>query len=368
MDKNTNCMRKYLLFLTLLTIASSCCSKVSYLIEGTAPQNAEGRTICLYNLSTEKGIDTTTIIDGKFEFSGGLEQNAMATIYTTGNKIDIVLEGGKTSVSLTDKLRVVSGGKLNIALREYRDSMDKLGNEANRVFEKIFVSKTDSNWISINSLNITNEYNSRFFQLKKSTLNANKENIIGAYLYNSFIEYRTMEQIERFYKTNIYAANFERLNRVIREGHKLGKLNKGKMYADFTAKDKDNNKDIKLSSFVGRGNYVLLYIWSSKCKNSIEGANIIGQMSDKYSPEGLVVIGVNILDEYKDMNREMTEYKMNWMQIYDSSKYNFEALYAAYTLPYIILIDPKGKIIETELTADIVDSTLSKIYPIKAAL
>lgn len=355
-------MNKHILFIAILTSMISCTSKLNYHIEGTALSCSDGRLVYLYNLNTESGIDTVAVKNGMFRFEGGLETNTIATISTTGSVIDFVLEEGKTVVSITDKLRIISGNKLNQTMMEYHRSTEKLATQANNVFEKMFVSNADSCWISLNSLKITKEYASRFAQLRQTIYNNNKQNIIGAYIYYDFIPFRSKAQINRFYEQNDYAKTFKRINRVIEENRNFGKLNNGKMYSDFTAKDMNNEQDIKLSNLIGNGSYTLLHICSTTSECPTRQQKIVRDISEKYSQQGLMVISMNILGNHEGAKTKTPPHKTNYIQLYDPTKYDFEALYGAYSLPYNIIFDPNGMIIETELKTEQIDDFISKIY------
>ena len=358
-------MNKYILCIATTVLTLSCSSKINYDIEGSAPMDYEGRMVYLYNLSTEQEIDTTEIKNGKFSFEGRLDQEAMASISATGSVLDFVLEDSKVKLALTNKLQIISGGKLNQSMKNYHEEINKQLSDATKVFEKMFMSKPDSNWISTKSAYITKGFNSRISEIKKNYNINNRFNIIGAYFYYNFIQYRTMNQINRFFKLNAYAKNFERLKRVVNEERNFGKLNIGSKYENFTLKDKNNQNDVKLSSYIGRNNYVLLYVWSTKCEESLNLSNEIEKLRVKYAKEGLYIIGINILDNHCDMEREMLNLEMNWTQLYDSTKYDFEAIYGAHILPYNILIDPKGRIIETELVVNQLDGKLDELFNIK---
>jgi peroxiredoxin len=135
----------------------------------------------------------------------------------------------------------------------------------------------------------------------------------------------------------------------------------GKQAPDIVLPNPDG-EEIALSSL--RGNYVLVDFWASWCKPCrMENPNVV-KLYNKYKDENFEIYGVS-LDRNKDKwVNAIAEDNLTWKHVSDLQFWNSAAakLYNVTSIPFTLLIDPDGKIIEKRLRGQALENKLESIY------
>lgn len=137
----------------------------------------------------------------------------------------------------------------------------------------------------------------------------------------------------------------------------------GLMYTDLVMKDM-NDKEIKLSQYAGKGNYVFVDFWASWCGPCrAEMPNVV-EAYNKYHAKGLEIVGVSF-DQKKDAWTAMVKkLGMEWPQMSDLKGWQCAAgkIYGIRSIPSNILLDPQGKIVASDLRGEDLQQKLAEIY------
>lgn len=146
----------------------------------------------------------------------------------------------------------------------------------------------------------------------------------------------------------------------------LEKTQPGKMFTDFEGVTLEGNdakgKPVKLSDYLGKGQYVVVDFWASWCRPCrVEITETLKPLYDKYRNKGLSIIGVTVGDKKEDHLKAVKSMGITWPQIYDEKSVGAD-LYGISSIPQIMLVGPDGVIIARDLYGEAVKEAVAPLY------
>ena len=131
----------------------------------------------------------------------------------------------------------------------------------------------------------------------------------------------------------------------------------GATYSDFTGVWED--KEYRLSDFVGEGKYVLVDFWASWCHNCREEIPNILNAYNQYKDKGLEVIGVAIGDKEPATAQAAKEDGINYT-VFNETNNSASDAYGIRDIPRIVLIGPDGTILAKDMRGAEIEETVKK--------
>lgn len=124
-------------------------------------------------------------------------------------------------------------------------------------------------------------------------------------------------------------------------------LPQGTEAADFNIVNDQYPGGMKLSSF--RGKYVVLDFWASWCPDCRKDIPSMVELYKKYSPKGVIFIGVSFDTNKKTWQKCIKDNGMGWIQYSELKKWKKETTvdvaYKVNWIPTTYLIDREGKVV-----------------------
>lgn len=162
-------------------------------------------------------------------------------------------------------------------------------------------------------------------------------------------------------KSKVRTATLTSLGNKAKEFAAKQATSAGRPAPDFSQNDVNGNP-VKLSSF--RGKYVLIDFWASWCAPCrAENPNVV-KVYAKYHDKNFEILGVSLDGENGKDAWEAAIKKdgLTWPQVSDLKGWKNEAakIYTVTAIPQNFLVDPDGKIIATNLRGDDLEKALEK--------
>ncbi len=125
-----------------------------------------------------------------------------------------------------------------------------------------------------------------------------------------------------------------------------------------------NDQEVKLSQWVGKGNYVLVDFWASWCGPCRREMPYVISVYEQYHAKGFDVVGVSLDQKKEAWINAIQQMGMKWQQMSDLKGWKCAAadLYGISSIPSNVLVDPTGKIVAMDLRGKNLLSKLREIY------
>jgi thiol-disulfide isomerase/thioredoxin len=145
---------------------------------------------------------------------------------------------------------------------------------------------------------------------------------------------------------------------------KYASIETGEMFRDLTMQTPDG-KNVSISDYAGKGKYVLIDFWASWCKPCRnENPNVVALYKD-YKDKDFEIIGVS-LDQNKDMwIKGIEDDGIAWPQMSDLKGWDSDAVakYRIKGIPFTVLLDKGGKIIDINLRGTKLRDKIKSLIP-----
>lgn len=356
-------MKKLVFATALLCAALGASAQSSYVINGTTDEEKNGQTVYLsLSEGTWTPVDSTTVSQGKFTFKGSQQKPCFAMVGIGRSGTTVILEPGNITTFI-GKNSAVSGTPMNdklnaclekervftpqyLALRKESKTIEKGDKKAEEALE--------AKWSAIDAQKAI---------VRKESIKANTNSIIGAYFLNMSERDLTSEEIEEIvataspeFKENGYTQ------KVINHQIAVKRANVGVRFTDITLKDIKGNT-VSLSDYVGKGKYVLIDFWASWCGPCRKEMPAVKAAYEKFASKGFEIVGISLDSSQSAWEKGTADLGITWPQMSDLKGWKCEgaALYGVNGIPFTLLVDPAGMIIAKNLRGEEIDSKLSEL-------
>ncbi|PKO98380.1 MAG: alkyl hydroperoxide reductase [Bacteroidetes bacterium HGW-Bacteroidetes-8] len=352
----------------------------TYTIKGeVAKLNAPAKVYLTYRTATAIIIDSSAIVDGKFEFKGSVGAPIKAALVLnhkgTGARsrtlpnLQVYLESAVIGITAKDSLKGAkfTGSKLNTDNQNYinalKPSADKMA-AFNAEFSALPADKQKDEAVrapfGVRYAAITAEQEAATLAFIKSNPSSviSLDAIIA--LGGSIPDYQKVAPLYEALTSDVKNSTAGKAFAASLDKMKLTMV--GAIAPEFTQNDPNGNP-VKLSDF--RGKYVLIDFWASWCGPCrAENPNVVKAFNE-FKDKGFTVLGVSLDNEQGRQNwlNAIEKDGLTWTQVSDLKYWNNEVstMYGIRSIPQNLLLDPNGKILAKNLRGKALLDKLAEI-------
>ena len=360
------------LFVIFLMLGSCGQQSNEYTVTGEIEGVDEG-TAVLQKLESASGpvaVDTTEIVDGKFTFSGQVEKPIFHLVYVNDNQAPVTffLENGNVEITGNiDSLQKaeVRGTELNEKFQKFNDEVPS-GDRAQALQQEFMQARQSGDQQLMEEL--AAEYQTimeKQQQYYKDYVNQNTDNAVGAFLGMNMARSMSADELEELvgsFEENIPEHPYvKEMQNMVEPAQKQAEaenaIQVGSQAPDFTLPDAEGNEH-SLSDFQGK--YVFLDFWASWCSPCREENPNMVKVYKQFGGEDFEIVGVS-LDKTRDpWLKAVEEDNITWTQLHDPEG-EVANTYGVQSIPFTLLLDEEGKIIEKNLRGDALQNKLEEI-------
>ena len=322
-------MRKTMLSLLVPALLTAC-STGHYQIDGIYSAE-DGTPVWLIDKNVKDTLAETTIRDGKFSFSGSVQEPFYAYVGHDKERVHLILEAGDATVDLDE--RTASGTPMI---------------DAYTAFHRRFYG-------------YKREQRDEKAALADSVVRANRDNLIGALA----LEDLSYVDADRF--LSLYELLPEHLKEfyLVKSAYEAIRLQQttaaGQPFTDYLViGGNPDGSDVRLSDYVGRGRYILLDHWASWCGPCKAEMPYIKNTWEAFHGDRFDVVSIAVSDKRADTEQALSTLDMPWNQILDGQRIPLE-IYGVDAIPHLILFGPDGTILKRGLRGEDIYRTVAEM-------
>lgn len=315
------------------------CSKSptnNYRIEGSIPADDSSKMVYLGITSDTIILDSCLVTGGKYFFEGYVDTVVQVTITTnaSSNKWSLFLE--PDTMILSDSTNIIQGGQLNRFYNIFFPTLDKAAENSDD-------AKTA----------IRNELR-KFWK-------AHYNDAFGALVLRYASSFYETDEMETFLQQAGDDIQNNPTFLMVKHNVQTAKLTEpGAMFVDGTFLDLQG-KSVRLSDYIGRGNYVIMDCWASWCGPCRELIPTLKEMILKYKGKNVEVIGVATRDKVADTKRAVEELQIPWTVLSDyDAPIHMTKTYGFQGIPFLMFFAPDGTIIYRNASESDIDEYLNQ--------
>lgn len=363
-------MRKLALMLTVGAFLAACNSN-EYKISGTIEGVSEGEAV-LKKIEAQGAVsvDTTDITEGTFTFTGSVEYPELYLVFINDNQmpVPVFLENGNISIRANaDSLQGadISGSALNDLFKRFNDEVPSNDRVA-VIRDEYMAAQQEGDQEKMAEL--SQEMQSIMESQRKyytDFVYDNTDNAVGAFLGMNMagsLPYEDVDSLVTLFESNLPGHPYvEEMNKMMepmkKQNEAEANIQNGSLAPAFELSNMDG-ETVSLNSFQGK--YVLLDFWASWCRPCREENPNLKNAYKQFGGENFEIVSVSLDKTKEPWLKAVEEDGLNWVLLHDPDG-EVANTYGVQAIPFTLLLDKEGNIIERNLRGDALQEKLGEL-------
>ncbi|MEM9362173.1 MAG: TlpA disulfide reductase family protein [Bacteroidota bacterium] len=367
-------MRKFAPLILILAFLAACNSKPEgFVINAKVSGDLENGTKVFLkttdSLNQLQDIDTTTVENGVFNFTGTQENPKLHYIFLESNRgnIPLFLENGDIDIKFQkDSLNYakLKGTPQNELFMKFLDESRKMAERARSMQRDMNEAARAQDTATVTALR--EEYIELQDDVKNFNVDFAKENpdaLISALILGNLLLNKGLpsEEIQQMYEALAPSIKDSGPGKNLKKQLDILKnTDIGSIAPEFSAPTPDGNL-LALSDV--KGKVTLVDFWAAWCRPCrAENPNIVS-VYNKYHDKGLNIVGVSLDARAEDWNKAIEADGLEWNHISNLKRFQdpIAQLYNINAIPAAFLLDENGVIVAKNLRGPALEQKVAEL-------
>lgn len=333
---------------------------------------AEGR-LYLYAEESHKAIDSAAYTGSQTVLQGKAETPQIVSICTdnggTARLAFLILDTTPTTVTVTSDSTTVTGSELNNRLSALNTASEHQIKALQDILMQINRLMRQYKSAQAIPADLLSPLQTRFADVMQRQrlflhrlLASNRNNLIPVPFITMYSDLIAPDTLAAYLKTYPHRGN-RMLKDIVGLVEAEERKATGAPFTDITLNDMAG-KTVRLSDYVGKGNYVLVDFWASWCGPCRAEMPNVRNAYNRFHPKGFEIVGISLDSQSDDWQHATEQMGITWPQMSDLKGWKSEAatLYGVRSIPFTLLFDPDGKVVATGLRGESLMQKLEQVY------
>jgi thiol-disulfide isomerase/thioredoxin len=354
--------------LLLLNIGPAFSSPYQFSIKGKIEGIQTGKFAIL--TTDKKELLSTEIRNGEFNLTGTLKEPGQYLIQVNENAMYCFLDG--TNMTLSGKYRQLKPNELkgspsnDLYEAYYKMIAERLGNPLNAELANYRAAlKIGDSVLADQKMNLLLDLEKQRYVITKEFVENKRDNIFSAYIADVVKDdsYEKGKELYGILSGNAQKSCFGRLLKQHVDELKISAL--GVISPDFTARS-EAGEMVTLSSL--RGKILVLDFWASWCGPCIKEMGYLKKLYTEFEKGKIEFVSISLDDSATDWKKAYEKEKIPWISLHEEMTWKdskIRKLYGINSIPFIVLLDEKGRIITKNLRRDALREKIVELMKLK---